>query len=501
MADKKDDKIISDWSVNPGKQDIYGILFSSVILILLVSPFIGRSLWTDEIFSVISSRDLAEMLGMIRDDENNMALYYFLLHGWTNIFGESEISVRSLSLLFAVLTIPLVHILVFRFYGRKTAFVADLLLVSNPIFLYYAIETRSYSFLMFLSCLSTLVLFHFFYKPRPLTVVIYSFIIAASVYVHYFGIFIPFCHVVYLTFKGWIPRNFKLFLLAAVIVIILVSPLFIFHPGSAEQISWIPEPQVKYIVTVVSRLFGHKLIFIFVVVTGFYMLWKDYRDKVNSLRNEHSLLSLSGIMILFPVFVVYLVSVFYMPVMLLRYFSWIVPFSVIIIAITIGFFNSYKWIYVIFGLCLLLELSNSYNDLDKKGSGYKQTASFIQQSSKEGDALLCYPFTKTSHVEFYSSRVAKDKKALMPASFSKGHIYPGGGRRDPDVDMDVVQTIAMNSKRVFVVCSNNSHDADIRQNRHWLPRIIESIRRHHPTMKEKIFQPNTDEPIMLLIFE
>ena len=89
----------------------------------------------------------------------------------------------------------------------------------------------------------------------------------------------------------------------------------------------------------------------------------------------------------------------------------------------------------------------------------------------------------------------------MPASFSKGHIYPGGGRRDPDVDMDVVQTIAMNSKRVFVVCSNNSHDADIRQNRHWLPRIIESIRRHHPTMKEKIFQPNTDEPIMLLIFE
>jgi len=471
MAVKLNEKDNSDWSVKPGKHDIYGILFSSAILILFVSPFIGRALWTDEIFSVISTRNLSEMLGMFRKDENNMALYYFLLHGWTNIFGESEIAVRSLSLLFAVLTIPVVHVLILRFYGRKTAFIADLLLVSNPIFLYYAIETRSYSFLMFLSCMSTLLLFHFFYKPRAITVVAYAFVIAASFYVHYFGIFIPFCHVIFLTYKGWIQRNLKLFLIAVVVTLFLVSPLFIFHPGSVAQISWIPEPQLKYVLTIISRLFGHKIVFILVILTGIYLLWKYNRGLMNSIRHEHSLFTLSALIVVVPVFAVYLVSVFYVPVLLLRYFTWAVPFAAIITAIVIGFFRSHRWMYAIFGLCLLIELSQSYKELSRKDSGYKEAAAFIQQSAKEGDALLCYPFIKTSHIIFYSTRLEKANKILMPASFAKGHFYPGGGRRDPDVDLDTLQNIAVNSKRVFVICRTDTKDTDISQNRNWLPRI------------------------------
>jgi alpha-L-fucosidase len=75
------------------------------------------------------------------------------------------------------------------------------------------------------------------------------------------------------------------------------------------------------------------------------------------------------------------------------------------------------------------------------------------------------------------------------------------GRRDPDVDLDAVQNIAANSKRVFVVCWMDAHSTNIQHNRNWLPRIMETINHYHPAVKKKIFRPESDEPIMLLIFE
>ena len=142
------------------------ILSGILLLVLFTFPFIGSAYWTDEIFSVIISRSIPGMLNLFLTSENNMAIYYFLLHAWMHLFGESEIATRSMSVLFSSLTIAVFHYALRRWLGKSETFIADLLLVSNPLLLFYSIETRGYSMLLFFSTLATAIMISFYIRPR-----------------------------------------------------------------------------------------------------------------------------------------------------------------------------------------------------------------------------------------------------------------------------------------------------------------------------------------------
>ena len=84
------------------------IILGLICLQLLIClPFIDSyPVDLDEPFTIFwSQQDLDEMLTMFRN-ENNPPLHFFLLHFWIKIFGIGPVAVRSLSLIFSVLTIP-----------------------------------------------------------------------------------------------------------------------------------------------------------------------------------------------------------------------------------------------------------------------------------------------------------------------------------------------------------------------------------------------------------
>src|SRR5512137_870236 len=66
-----------------------------------------QSFWYDEAFSVyLSHFSLADITARTAADIQP-PLYYYLLHFWTTLAGDTEFAVRFLSLIFGVLTIPL----------------------------------------------------------------------------------------------------------------------------------------------------------------------------------------------------------------------------------------------------------------------------------------------------------------------------------------------------------------------------------------------------------
>ena len=68
----------------------------------------AQSLWYDEGFSVYLGRmDLAQITERTAADIQP-PLYYYLLHGWIGFLGDGEMALRGLSLLFGVLTVPLI---------------------------------------------------------------------------------------------------------------------------------------------------------------------------------------------------------------------------------------------------------------------------------------------------------------------------------------------------------------------------------------------------------
>lgn len=112
--------------------------------------YTSSDLWLDEALSVnIARLPLGDLFEQLRHD-GHPPLYYLLLHGWMEVFGEGDVAVRALSGVFGVATLPLVWIAGRRYGGRSTAVAALILLATSPFAIRYATETRMYAMAMFL---------------------------------------------------------------------------------------------------------------------------------------------------------------------------------------------------------------------------------------------------------------------------------------------------------------------------------------------------------------
>jgi len=93
---------------------------------------------------------------MTRSDIGNSPFYYFLLHQWLNVFGISDFSARSLSVLFGVLTVLLLFIFAKHFFKSSLlALSAASLAAIEPFFIAYSQQARNYSLTFFLTFLAS----------------------------------------------------------------------------------------------------------------------------------------------------------------------------------------------------------------------------------------------------------------------------------------------------------------------------------------------------------
>lgn len=149
----------------------------------------AQPLHGDEAFSVLfSSMNLSKMLNSMLTTEPNPPLYWLALRAWMALAGQSEFSVRFLSVLFSTATIPLLVQFGRRLFGRRAGWLAALLGVVNPFYLWYAQETRMYAMVAALA-LASLVLFLAFIAPSHAACKhVVGLVVATTLalYTHYF---------------------------------------------------------------------------------------------------------------------------------------------------------------------------------------------------------------------------------------------------------------------------------------------------------------------------
>lgn len=138
-----------------------------MIWLILVVGFILRiisinqSFWLDEAISALAAKNYS-YLGIINQfslGDTHPPLYYLLLKGWADIFGFSEISLRSLSVVFGVATIFIVYLIGKEIAGKKLGLVSAALMATAPLHIYYSQEVRMYSLSTFLVVLAILAYF------------------------------------------------------------------------------------------------------------------------------------------------------------------------------------------------------------------------------------------------------------------------------------------------------------------------------------------------------
>lgn len=128
-------------------------------------------MWLDEALTVDIARLPLDQIPHALSHDGHPPLYYFLLHGWMAVFGESDRAIRALPGVFGVAAIPATWLLARRVGGRHLAWCTAVVLALLPFAVRYSTENRMYSLLMLLVPLGWLCADSALRRPRPVPLV------------------------------------------------------------------------------------------------------------------------------------------------------------------------------------------------------------------------------------------------------------------------------------------------------------------------------------------
>ena len=118
----------------------------ALALALRLREALRAPLWFDELYTRSAvDRPWPDVMRIVRADVHP-PLHFALAHAW-RVFGNSDLAIRSSSLLFALGAMLVGYALARELFGRGTALLATLLLALHPWHIYISQEARSYPLL------------------------------------------------------------------------------------------------------------------------------------------------------------------------------------------------------------------------------------------------------------------------------------------------------------------------------------------------------------------
>ena len=196
-------KILSFFVNLPTKWYLVSIGFIAAILRLI--SITKASIWHDEGYTamLIQFNPIEIIERTARDF--HPPLYYLVTHGWSLVFGDSELALRSLSLVFGVGIVILTYFIVKKLkFTEATARLATLFVAFAPFIIRYSEEARMYGMAAFLIGAATLAMLSAIaagransHKKHLAYWLVYGALMAAALYTHYYVGFMVFVHVGY----------------------------------------------------------------------------------------------------------------------------------------------------------------------------------------------------------------------------------------------------------------------------------------------------------------
>ncbi|MFN0032506.1 MAG: glycosyltransferase family 39 protein [Flavobacteriales bacterium] len=137
----------------------------------------------------------------IRDNGNSIA-YNMLLSWWTKVFGNTNYSLRFLSLVFGVLTVVLGYYFARQLFNGRTAVIAGIILCMHPLLIEYGQLARAYVPGAFFALLSTYSLYQVAVSKRHtwLHIPLYTLSVVLCLLFHYLVIYVLLSHVLLVLF-------------------------------------------------------------------------------------------------------------------------------------------------------------------------------------------------------------------------------------------------------------------------------------------------------------
>ena len=210
------------------RQSVAECIVLLVLATVLRVWFVGKTdLGGDESFSLyVALQQVPDIIKMLTQGDNP-PLWELMLHFWIQPFGISEVAIRSLSLIFSVLTIIPIYLLGERNIHRFVGIAASLFYCFSTFSIYMAHECRVYSLIAFLAVCSALLFISSIKTPKTFKFILLTLVNLMLMYGHYLSVWIIVMEfIIALTFRPVRKKIWKPYLIHAAALVLLFAPMF-----------------------------------------------------------------------------------------------------------------------------------------------------------------------------------------------------------------------------------------------------------------------------------
>jgi mannosyltransferase len=432
--------------------------------------FFIQSFWRDEAFTVILSKQPLINLLVTTAKDFNPPLYYLLVHFWMNFFGSSEISIRTISLIFYWLTIYFCFLFLTNIlkFSVKKSFIYLLFFVVNPILFMYACEARMYTMLAFFTTAS----FYYFFQKEKKNYIIFT---TLGLFTHYFMILVLVIQSTNILINKYLchceePRfhrgklrdeaiSFNIKHIIIPIVIFIPWGLFVLTQKNFSTTSfWIEKTSLKSLINLpaylftgyenTNKFFGEeitKLAYLLwaIIISGIFVYFKKPKDKI-LLRT----LAIWGLVVPFILVVISFVK----PVFLVRYLI----FSSVGLLLLLVYIWDNLIIYIkLLAIVLVIFILFNFQKLelkDNKKSDYRDIMTEIKRLAKPDDVMYVTSELDyfTAQYYFYPDRVYIYGKTYEEIPDYTGKVLIPKSR--------IVNSLPLYPKKAFIYTSDSTYE-------------------------------------------
>lgn len=432
------------------------LLAVTLLALVVRALFVGdKSIWSDEGVSILIARlDWPSFVSVLSRYEANMSLYYVLLRYWLAL-GDSEALIRSLSVVFAVATVPVLYLLANRLFGKEVGITAAFLLALNAFHLEHAQSARSYSLLMLLVALSSLYFVKSIEEPSRRNWIGYVLTAALAVYSQLFAALTLVSQWTSIMFVPGRRRLARTFVATVLGIAILLIPLGLFMlTTDLSAAEWLRRPGWRAVAGLFAALSGGKLLAPIYAAMCLMAVVSLFRRNTRSMT-PHSIFSYAFVLtsLFLPIIIVLVVSMS-RPAFAWRYMIVSLPAFIILSAVGVQQIAERRrrlGVVAIITVLAAVSIAAYYRSPDEES--WRQATHYVLSNARPGDAILIYAGVIRGPFEYYLRRVGGWQPPILFPPPGYWPVRPAAG-----VEEGVVRRAlhdAAKYERVWLVLSHD----------------------------------------------
>lgn len=217
------------------------IAILAIALVVRIYNIDRPPLWYDEAYAfLVATSSPAQIIDVLKRD-SGPPLYYFLLHYWITLFGESELVTRLLSTLIGTGLVGAIFWAGQGLYSTQVGLLAALIAATSPVQIHYSQQVRMYTLLPLVAMGSVYFLVRYLQSSRQKYIILCGVTTLLSFYTHNFTLFLLPVHAALFFLDGQKQKRWKdLAVMYAVIGVGYLPwlPIFLIQLDNKDLSAW-----------------------------------------------------------------------------------------------------------------------------------------------------------------------------------------------------------------------------------------------------------------------